>query len=64
MVGKLMVEKVDVEEFVERMEMNIKGKKEAGEKILGVVRGGKLVKGEKVVFEMKEKYGVCVWESG
>ena len=39
-VGNLMADKLDVQQFLETIEMNIKGKNEAPEKIFGVVSRG------------------------
>ena len=62
-VGNLMADKLDVQQFLETIEMNIKGKNEAPEKIFGVVSRGKLLKAEKVLFQMKEKYGLSLSDS-
>ena len=62
-VGNLMADKLDVQQFLETIEMNIKGKNEAPEKIFGVVSRGKLLKAEKVLFQMKEKHGLSLSDS-
>ncbi|KAA6449604.1 BglG family transcription antiterminator [Bacillus swezeyi] len=62
-VGNLMADKLDVQQFLETIEMNIKGKNQTAEKIFGVVSRGKLLKAEKTLFHIKEKHGLSLSDS-
>lgn len=54
-VGNLIVNRLDIQMFLEAVELNIKGKTDASEKMFGVVSKGELLKMERVLFRLKEK---------
>lgn len=62
-VGNLIADKLDVQQFLETVEMNIKGKNQMPEKIFGVVSRGKLLKAEKVLSRAKEQHGLSLSDS-
>ncbi|MCF7619797.1 transcription antiterminator [Bacillus sonorensis] len=62
-VGNLMADKLDVQQFLETIEMNIKGRNQTSEKIFGVVSRGKLLKAEKVLSQAKEQHGLSLSDS-
>ncbi|WP_445430173.1 BglG family transcription antiterminator [Bacillus atrophaeus] len=62
-VGNLIVNRLDIQMFLEAVELNIKGKTETSEKIFGVVSKGELLKMERVLFRLKEKTAYALSDS-
>ena len=54
-VGNLIVNRLDIQMFLEAVELNIKGKTDSSEKMFGVVSKGELLKMERILFQLKEK---------
>ncbi|MCY8486450.1 BglG family transcription antiterminator [Bacillus atrophaeus] len=62
-VGNLIVNRLDIQMFLEAVELNIKGKTDTSEKIFGVVSKGELLKMERVLFRLKEKTAYALSDS-
>ncbi|MHA7767190.1 BglG family transcription antiterminator [Bacillus atrophaeus] len=62
-VGNLIVNRLDIQMFLEAVELNIKGKTDASEKMFGVVSKGELLKMERVLFRLKEKTAYALSDS-
>lgn len=52
-VGNLIVDRLDIQLFLETIEMNIKHRTKATEKVFGVVSRGQLLKVERLLFHLK-----------
>ncbi|MCY8989664.1 BglG family transcription antiterminator [Bacillus atrophaeus] len=62
-VGNLIVNRLDIQMFLEAVELNIKGKTDTSEKMFGVVSKGELLKMERVLFRLKEKTAYALSDS-
>ncbi|GED03561.1 BglG family transcription antiterminator [Bacillus atrophaeus] len=62
-VGNLIVNRLDIQMFLETVELNIKGKTDTSEKMFGVVSKGELLKMERVLFRLKEKTAYALSDS-
>ncbi|MCL6427557.1 mannitol operon transcriptional activator MtlR [Bacillus subtilis] len=62
-VGNLIVNRLDIQMFLEAVELNIKGKTDSSEKMFGVVSKGELLKMERILFQLKEKIAFSLSDS-
>ncbi|MGG1247285.1 BglG family transcription antiterminator [Bacillus spizizenii] len=64
-VGNLIVNRLDIQMFLEAVELNIKGKANSSEseKMFGVVSKGELLKMERILFQLKEEIAFSLSDS-
>ncbi|MCY9374423.1 transcription antiterminator [Bacillus sp. T17B1] len=64
-VGNLIVNRLDIQVFLEAVELNIKGKADSSEseKMFGVVSKGELLKMERILFQLKEEIAFSLSDS-
>ncbi|MED1750409.1 MULTISPECIES: BglG family transcription antiterminator [Bacillus] len=62
-VGNLIVDRLDIQLFLETIEMNIKHRTKATEKVFGVVSRGQLLKVERLLFHLKNRLSLSLSDS-
>ncbi|MFS0655910.1 BglG family transcription antiterminator [Bacillus sp. 179-C3.3 HS] len=62
-VGNLIVDQLDIQLFLETIEMNIKHRTKATEKVFGVVSRGQLLKVERLLFHLKNRLALSLSDS-
>ncbi|KML09951.1 PTS sugar transporter subunit IIA [Bacillus safensis] len=62
-VGNLIVDRLDIQLFLETIEMNIKHRTKATEKVFGVVSRGQLLKVERLLFHLKDRLSLSLSDS-
>ncbi|UYO36023.1 PRD domain-containing protein [Bacillus zhangzhouensis] len=62
-VGNLIVDRLDIQLFLETIEMNIKHRKKATDKVFGVVSRGQLLKVERLLFHLKNRLSLSLSDS-
>ncbi|MFT4430439.1 BglG family transcription antiterminator [Bacillus velezensis] len=62
-VGNLIVNRLDIQSFLEAVELNIKGKPDDAEKMFGVVNKAELLKMDRLLIQLKEKIAIALSDS-
>lgn len=62
-IGNLIVNRLDIQSFLEAVELNIKGTPGSTEKMFGVVNKGELLKMDRLLFQLKEKIALALSDS-
>nr|WP_302182954.1 transcription antiterminator [Bacillus nakamurai] len=62
-IGNLIVNRLDIQSFLEAVELNIKGTPGSTEKMFGVVNKEELLKMDRLLFQLKEKIAFALSDS-